>query len=156
MKRIPICISILGLLALMASAAGFDTGHAGGTDLVSMLVGNLGVTEKQAKGGSGALFQNAKDKLSPDDFQKVSATVPEMDDYLASAPAAKESGGALGKLSSLGEGAGKVGSMAGLTNSFSQLGMDSGMLSKFIPVVLQYVQSKGGDSTAGLLKGLWQ
>jgi len=108
------------------------------------------------RGGAGALFKNAKDNLSADDFTKVSNIVPEMDEYLSSAPSGNKSGGVLGTLSSLGGSAAKVGSLASLTDSFSKLGMDSGMLSKFIPVVLQFVQSKGGDSVSGLLKNLWQ
>jgi len=156
MKRFQICISVFGLLVLMSGAVRLDTGHAGTMDLVSMLVDNLGITKQQAKGGSGALFQNAKDNLSSDDFQKVADAVPEIDDYLASAPSEGKSGGVLGTLSSLGGSAAKVGSLASLTDSFSKLGMDSSMLSKFIPVVLQFVQSKGGDAVTGLLKGLWQ
>jgi hypothetical protein len=155
MKLGQIGILFMGVLALMAGAATVDTVSAG-TELVSMLVDKVGVTEKQAEGGAGALFKDAKQSLSPDDFQKVSDAVPEMDKYLEAAPETKESGGALGKLSSMGGGLGKVGSLGGLTDSFSQLGMDSGTLTKFVPVVLEYVQSTGGDSVSGLLKGLWQ
>ena len=106
-------------------------------DLVTTLVDTLGITKDQAKSGSGALFQNAKDNLSTDDFKKVSDAVPDMDKYLAAAPAvdAKSSlGGSLGKsLSSLGGGAAKAGSMLDLTSAFSKLGMDSGTLGKFVP-----------------------
>lgn len=50
----------------------------------------------------------------------------------------------------------KMLSMAGVADSFKSLRMDSGMVSKFAPVVMDCVQSKGGDSVAGLLKGLWK
>ena len=156
MKRFQICISVFGLLVLMFGAVRLDAGHAGTMDLVSMLVDNLGITKQQAKGGAGALFQNAKDNLNSDDFQELLDAVPEIDDYLASAPSEGKSEGVLGTLSSLGGSAAKVGSLASLTDSFSKLGMDSSMLSKFIPVVLQFVQSKGGDAVTGLLKDLWQ
>jgi hypothetical protein len=143
-------------MAIVAGPLGADNARAGGLELASLLVNKLGVTEKQAEGGAGALFKNAKENLSTDDFQKVSNAVPEMDQYLDAAPSSGASGGVLGKLGSLGGSAGKLGSLAGLGDAFSQLGMESSMISKFAPVVLDYVQSKGGESVAGLLSGLWK
>ena len=156
MKRFQICTLIVGFLALMAGSLTLNVTDAANMDLVSMLVDSLGVTKGQAKGGAGALFQNAKENLSGDDFQKVSDAVPQMDSYLAAAPEKSSGGGAFGQLSSMAGGVGKLGSLASLTDSFKQLGLDSSMVSKFIPVVLEFVQSKGGTSVAGLLKGLWQ
>ena len=160
MKRFPVWIGTLCLFVSMV--CGFEpiTGYGGTMDLITTLVDTLGITKEQAKGGSGALFQNAKDNLSADDFQKVSDAVPDMTGYLAAAPGGKTKsglGGALGSsLSSLGGGSSKAGSMLDLSSAFSKLGMNSGTLAKFIPVVLDFVQSKGGESVVGLLKGLWK
>ena len=160
MKRFSVWIGILCLFVLMVCGFQPITGYAGTMDLITTLVDTLGITKDQAKGGSGALFQNAKENLSVDDFQKVSDAVPDMDKYLAAAPAAETKsglGGTLGSsLSSLGGGAAKAGSMLDLTSAFSKLGMDSGTLGKFVPVVLDFVQSEGGESVARLLKGLWK
>ena len=160
MKHISVRIGTIGLFVIMMCGFQPITSHGGTMDLITTLVDTLGITKDQAKGGSGALFQNAKDNLSTDDFQKVSDAVPDMNKYLAAAPSGKSKsslGGSLGSsLSSLGGGAGKAGSMLDLSSAFSKLGMDSGTLGKFIPVVLDFVQSKGGSSVAGLLKGLWK
>jgi len=160
MKRFRMLVGTFCLFVLMVFGFQPITGHAGTMDLITTLVDTLGITKDQAKGGSGALFQNAKDNLSGDDFQKVSDAVPDMDEYLAAAPAAETKsglGGALGSsLSSLGGDAAKAGSMLDLTSAFLKLGMDSGTLGKFVPVVLDFVQSKGGESLVGLLKGLWK
>ena len=160
MKRFRMMVGTFCLFVLMVFGFQPITGHAGTMDLITTLVDTLGITKDQAKGGSGALFQNAKDNLSGDDFQKVSDAVPDMDEYLAAAPAAETKsglGGALGSsLSSLGGDAAKAGSMLDLTSAFLKLGMDSGTLGKFVPVVLDFVQSKGGESLVGLLKGLWK
>lgn len=160
MKRFSVWIGILCLFVVMVCGFQPVTSHGGTMDLISTLVDTLGITKDQAKGGSGALFQNAKDNLSVDDFQKVSDAVPDMDEYLAAAPDVKTKsglGGTLGSsLSSLGGGAAKAGSMLDLTSAFSKLGMDSGTLVKFIPVVLNFVQSKAGKNVAGVLKGLWK
>ena len=150
-----LCLSVLTMGLLQPGAP-----SAGTMDLISTLVDTLGITQKQAMGGTGALFKNAKDNLSDDDFGKVSDAVPGMDGYLSAAPAEKSGsglGGVLGNtLSSLGGGGAKAGSMASLTDAFSALGMDSGTLGKFIPVVLDFVQSEGGQNAVKLLKGLWQ
>ena len=42
--------------------------------------------------------------------------------------------------------------LAGLAGSFSDLGLDADMVQKFVPVILQYVGGRGGDSTSALLK----
>ena len=160
MKRKQIRAAFLCLSIFVMAGLGTTIGHAGTMDLINTLVNTLGITEQQAEGGTGALFQNAKKNLSAEDFKKVSDAVPGMDSYLAAAPKAEtKSGleGALGNtLSSLGGGAAKAGSLLDLNSAFSKLGMDSGTLGKFVPVVLDFVQSEGGQNVVGLLKGLWQ
>ncbi len=160
MKRFRIKAAFFCLSFIFLAGIGTTTGQADTMDLVSTLVKTLGITEEQAVGGTGALFQNAKDNLSPKDFKKVSETVPNMGAYLEAAPKVEQKKGIEGSLggalSSLGGGASKAGGLLGLTDAFSKLGMDSGTLTKFIPVVLDFVQSKGGESVAGLLKTLWQ
>jgi hypothetical protein len=46
----------------------------------------------------------------------------------------------------------KVGGIAGLAGGFSKLGLDAGMVTKFVPVILSFVQSKGGDGVKSILK----
>lgn len=123
-------------------------------ELIDLLTKNLGVNNAQATGGAGLLFQQAKDKLPAADFSKVAAAVPGIDSLISAAPAA--GGGALGGLgkmmSGLGGTAGGLGSLAGLAGGFSKLGMDKGMIGKFAPVILSFVQRKGGDAVKGLLE----
>jgi len=122
-------------------------------ELVETLTQALGVNETQATGGAGLLFRMAKEKLGGD-FGKISAAVPGMDGLLAAAPEGGGLGGALGGVAqALGGGAGQLGGLAGLAGGFSKLGLDSGMVGKFIPVLLSFVQSKGGDSVKNLLAG---
>ncbi len=160
MKRNQIRAALFCLSVFVMAGFGMTVGQAGTMDLISTLTNTLGITEKQAEGGTGALFQNAKENLSAEDFKKVAEAVPGMDRYLAAAPKAEpQTGleGALGStLSSLGGGAAKAGSLLDLNSAFSKLGMDSSTLGKFVPVVLDFVQSEGGQNVVGLLKGLWQ
>ncbi len=124
-------------------------------EILDVLTDQLGVTEEQAKGGVGAIFNLAKEKLGDTDFSKVAEAVPGMDDLLGAAP---ESGGLAGMVgglaSKIGGGAGKLGSLASLAGGFKGLGLDSGMVGKFIPIILSFVQSKGGDSIKSLLAGV--
>jgi hypothetical protein len=43
--------------------------------------------------------------------------------------------------------------MAGLASSFSSLGLSSDMVGKFVPVILEYAKSKGGDGVSSILQG---
>ena len=134
-------------------------------ELIQQLVSNLGVNEDQAKGGAGLLFNLAKDKLGAGDFQQLTDKIPGVSDLLGAAPApstgASAGGGMMGALggvaSSLGAGGlgdklGGLGDLASLASGFSQLGLSSDMVGKFVPVVLSFVQSQGGDSMKGLLE----
>jgi len=122
-------------------------------ELVDQLVKNLGVSEEAAKGGSGLIFNMAKAKLGAGDFGKVASALPGITDLMKSAP---ESGGVLGGIgklaSGLGGGAGQLGNLASLAGGFSKLGLDSGMIGKFIPIILSFAQSKGGDVVKSLLQ----
>jgi hypothetical protein len=124
-------------------------------EILSMLTEQLGVTEDQAKGGAGAIFNLAKEKLGDADFGKIAEAVPGMEELLGAAPASGGLAGVVGGLASkLGGGAGKLGSLASLAGGFKDLGLDSGMVGKFIPIILSFVQSKGGDSIKNLLAGV--
>jgi hypothetical protein len=81
------------------------------------------------------LFKLAKEKLGGGDFGKVAAAVPGIDSLIGAAP----TGGILGGLASLAGG-------------FSKLGLDAGMIGKFVPIILSFVQSKGGDAVKGILE----
>ena len=74
--------------------------------------------------------------------------MPGVDDLVSSAPAS--AGGGLA--SSLGGGAGQLGNFASLAGGFKNLGLDSGMVGKFIPIVMSFVQSKGGSAVKGVLE----
>jgi hypothetical protein len=131
------------------------TAQAQGPDLVQMLTSQLGVSGEQATGGAGAMFEYAKDNLDADDFATIAKGVPGMDDLIAMAPE-PENSSALGKAGgALGGFDKSLGGLAGLASSFESLGLDADMVSKFVPVVSDYVGSVSGDEAATLLQGLF-
>lgn len=126
-------------------------------EIISVLTEQLGITEEQAKGGAGAIFSMAKEKLGDADFSGIAEVVPGMDDLLEAAPESGGLTGALGGLASkFGGGGEKLGALASLAGGFKGLGLDSGMVGKFIPIITSFVQSKGGDSIKGLLDGIME
>ena len=121
-------------------------------ELISQLVSQLGVQEGQAKGGAGLLLKLAQSKLGGD-FSKVAQAIPGAQDMIASAP---ESGGAAKLLGGLAGalGGGKVGDLAALAGGFTQLKLSPDLIGKFVPVILSFVQSKGGPELVKLLSGV--
>lgn len=144
MKR----ILLTGLVALGLSAFALAADDA---TLVQTLSKQLNVSEDQAAGGAGAIFQYAKGSLSGDDYGKVVNAVPEAAELVKKAPptdAASAPGGMLGKAG------GSAAGLAGLTSSFEKLGLSSDMVSKFTPIVVNYVDQKGGSAVGDIMRGV--
>ena len=141
-----IIIKIITFLAIgifsISSPVSADT-----SKLIGSLVDKLGVTEDQATGGSGAVFKEAKNNMDPGDYSQLLKAVPGIDSLISAAP---QAGGLAGKASSLL--GGSAGSMAGLADSFSKLGLSPDMVNQFVPVILDFVQSEGGQQAMTLLK----
>ncbi len=137
-----ICIGIFSITG-QASA---DT-----SKLIGSLVDLLGVNEAQATGGAGAVFREAKNNMSAGDYSQLLKAIPGIDSLIGSAPQAGS--GLAGKASSLFGGAsGSVKGMSALTDSFTKLGLSPDMVNKYVGVILDYVQSEGGQQTMALLK----
>jgi len=140
------------LLLLLSFQA---TAQAEGPDLIQMLTSQLGISGEQASGGAGAMFQYAQENLDAADFATVAKGVPAMDEMIAMAPE-PENSSALGKAGgALGGFDKSLGGMAGLASSFESLGLDADMVSKFLPIVSDYIGSVSGDQAAALLQGLF-
>lgn len=115
------------------------------TALTEALVGQLGVTQQQALGGAGAIFQAAKTNMTQQAFAGLSQSVPGMSEMLAAAP---QVGGA----AMLGGAGGTIGTMQSLYSSFRQLNLSPGMVNQFIPVVVDHVSTTSGQATSNLLR----
>jgi hypothetical protein len=120
-------------------------------ELVQQLVSNLGLSEEQAQGGTGLLLGLLKDKLPETDFAQVSSVVPDSEGLMEKAP---EAGGGLGGLlggvaSALG--GSQLGDLASLAGGFSKLGLDADMIGKFVPILVSFLESKGGEGLAGIV-----
>ena len=127
-------------------------------ELVSQLTKKLSISPAQATGGAGALFGLAKNRLSGADFGKIAAVVPGMNGFLkAASSATSPAAGGLTGISSLSSALpGGTSGLASTAQQFQKLGLSPDMISKFVPVLTQFVQSKGGTGVASLLSGVFK
>jgi Protein of unknown function VcgC/VcgE (DUF2780) len=144
-----VLLTLLSICWIMYTPA-----YAADMGLTDLLTSQLGVSKNQAEGGAGSIFQLAKQKLSVGDFSAIAKSVPGIDQMMSAAPKIEKSSGALGGISSMmGSSSNKLGGIEGLTSSFQKLGMTGDMVSKFTPIILDYVKNKGGEHAMNLLKG---
>lgn len=122
-------------------------------ELLNQLTQNLGITEQQARGGTGLILKMAKQKLGTDDFSAVTNNVPGLENLITSAPEITTTEKVVGSVSSaIGSQAEGTGGLTSLIGGFSQLGLDSDMIGRFVPIVLSFVQAKGGNTTRNILE----
>ena len=154
MRSLRVTLIAVGMMLVGNSSATM----AQDMNLVTMLVQQLGVTETQAQGGAGAIFDLAKDKMQPQSFDQVAGAVPNMDSLLEAAPKEQSGlGGMFGGGSSIFGGAiENIGGLATVASSFSQLGLSPDMVNQFVPIVLSFVQGNGGESVSQLLAAVLQ
>ncbi len=140
MKKIVLLSTIFVLFV------GINFSYAGEDDLIKLLTSDLGITTEQAMGGAGALFNYAKEDLSSEDFDKVSDAVPDMKGYLDAVPSlGGSSTGLLGKATE------SLVGMPAVTAAFDKLGLSQDMVGMFTPLLVKYVDEKGGEAVSGLL-----
>jgi len=108
--------------------------------LISMLMSQLGLTDKQASGGMGSMLTLAKEKMPNTDFSKLTSLLPQASKYLDSA---KQQGVVAKPLKNT----------AGLNGALSKLGMNADTVGKFVPTVADYVGKIGGEPAKNMLLG---
>lgn len=121
--------------------------------LTDLLMQRTGVTQAQALGGAGTLFQIAKTKMQADAFAQLERSVPGMQGMLGAVPALSQpTGGLAGRLSSIaGVSGGTVGNLISAASAFEQQGMSPAMIQQFVPVVIDYVKAQGNDALVNTL-----
>ncbi|MFA7353632.1 MAG: DUF2780 domain-containing protein [Sulfurimonadaceae bacterium] len=109
--------------AVAQSVAPQTTATLQNNALVNSLSSSLDVTPTQAVGGTAVLLNNAKSKMEPSQFSKLTKQTPGLGDILNAAPA---------QTSLLGG--------ASVNDQFKALGMDSSMVGQFTPIIINYAK----------------
>ncbi|MEJ2595479.1 MAG: DUF2780 domain-containing protein [bacterium] len=144
--------TFLLMLAFVLVFAEAKTALAEGDELISLLTDELKITDDQAKGGAGALFKYAKESLSSGDFDKVTEAVPDMAGYLGAIP---DLGGG-GNTGMLGKATQTLTGMPAVTKAFEKLGLSQEMVGMFTPLLVKYVDDKGGKAVGDLLRKVFK
>ena len=142
-------IARLSFLALLLSIGSVN---AQSLDLISTLTSQLGVSKKQASGGAGALFNMAKEELGSAKFSSIEKSVPGIDQMMKDGNINLGGGG----LSSLAGMASSLQGIAKVNAIFKKLGLSPEMVQKFMPIILSYVQGKGGSNVSSLLASAFE
>lgn len=164
MKKLTVLIAVFSFLSMCCPVGNVCAETSATMDLVQMLTGQLGVTEPQATGGAGALFGMAQKMLSEKDYTQVAAAIPNIGDLIKAAPAVSESttdvsrkvSGLAGGLGSITEAVDNANKFAAVYDQFEQLGLNADMVSQFIPILLSFAESAGGETVMNMLKSVWE
>ncbi len=121
------------------------------TQLLPMVTGTLGVTERQARGGLGALFQASRSVLSPQDFQLIEQYVPELDQLVSEAPATNQLLGSAMQMAGIGAGGTAA---ANLATQFHDLGLGTDMILKYSDLAGDYLKESSPDLASKFTESL--
>jgi Protein of unknown function VcgC/VcgE (DUF2780) len=132
------------LMMLFLFVSGSFYAQSQTNDLVNMLTKEMGITEKQAEGGAGSLFKMSKENMSKEDFSKLSEVVPDMSGLLSAVPSLG------GKKSLMGSLASQLTGMPAVVAAFEKLGLKEKDVKMMTPLVVNYIEKKGGKTLANL------
>ena len=122
------------------------------SDVINNLTTQLGIDQNQAECGVGILLNYARETLPGGDFTKVEeAFGGSAGTFISKAPTGTgvTTGGTGGTT-------GEVGNAGYVTGGFQTLNIDPSTIVRFIPIVVDYVKSKGGDTVAGTFQGIFK
>lgn len=109
------------------------------SDLIGMLTKEMGITNKQAEGGAGSLFNMAKETMPKKDFSSLTDVIPDMSGLLGAVPG-------MGKASGLGKMASSLTGMPAVVSAFGKLGLKESHVKLMTPLLVNYVEDKGGKA----------
>jgi hypothetical protein len=128
------------------------------SDMVSAVTKQLGVSDSQATGGLGSIFNYAKDNLSSEQFGSISSTLPGLSALLSAAPDVSTMAGEGGLGGLMDKAASYNDSLKALNDvkkQFAALGLKPEMISQFIDVASQYLDTEEGKKIKDtLMQGL--
>jgi len=148
--------SILFMMALLVFGGGqlfaqdlSKISSAKSLSLVENLMSGANVNKEQAMGGAGALFNMAQEEMDNKDFKSLTDAVPEMNSLLDAVPGA-------GKSSMLGTAATALTGMPKVQATFDKLGISQDKVALFTPILVNYVEKKGGKALGSKLAGIFK
>ncbi|WP_158970271.1 DUF2780 domain-containing protein [Paraglaciecola sp. L3A3] len=130
------------------------------SDMVGSVSESLGITESQATGSLGSIFEYAKNNITKEQVASMGEYLPGLDSLLSAAPevstgSEEKKSGLGGLLSKASEYSDSLSAVAGLQKQFESLGLDADMITKVIQSAYSYLNTDQGQQVKALLeKGL--
>lgn len=118
----------------LSSTIGKTLGLTGNSStLISQVAEQLPVSGQQATGGVGALLSLAQNRLSDQNNTELNQLIPGMEN--------------LSSLNQTGikNGLSNINDMNAVIGTFKQLGLSPDMVSKFVPLILKYLNTRGAS-----------
>ncbi len=123
--------------------------------MIPLLTETLGVSEEQAEGGMGSLFNLAKESLSQEQFGELSTALPGVEQLLGAVPVISENtqsdSGLGGLLNSAAQYSDSLKAVNQVSQQFQALGLDSKMIMQYLQVAQQYLNTPQGQQAKQLL-----
>jgi hypothetical protein len=104
------------------------------SSLLNLLTSNLGVSNSQAVGGASAILTKAATNMSQADVSSLTSAIPSISSLITTSSQSGQN--MLGSLVS----------NTSLSSQFSALGMDGSMVAKFIPIILEFINTEAGST----------
>ncbi len=111
--------------------------------LISTLTRSLGVTPKQAGGGTAALMTAAAQSMPRSNYSQLLKSVPGLSSVVN------------GNEALVSGAANMLGGTDIVGSTFKMLGMDNSMIAKFAPALLDYIKPYATPENLALLKQAW-
>jgi hypothetical protein len=143
MKAATILIAVMFVLGLVLSGCATGTDNTTTSTIINILAAVLGVTSDQATAGAGSLLGLASEKLTPQDYAKVAASMPGAAGLVQKA----------GTLTGLGS---HFGTIANVTTALGKLGLTSTQVQAMATNMADVGAKTGGDAVKNLLLSAWK
>lgn len=125
--------------------------------MIPLLTDSLGVSEQQAEGGLGSLFNFAKGTLTQESFGQLSSMLPGVDQLLGAVPAVSQttsqesSSGLSGLLNTAAQYSDSLQAVNQVSQQFQALGLKPEMILQYMQVAQQYLNTPEGQQAKQLL-----
>lgn len=134
MQRALTSVSIMLLLVtLIYGCSGSSSSDVKKPSFTNQISKDLGMTTSQTEAGLGAMMMASQNKLSPNDYSKLSKSIP-------------GSNSMIDRATNLGVVPGSVGTTADIIQVLTKLGVSPVTAAKFVPKVLSLSKTLGGGA----------
>lgn len=119
-------------------------------DLIQTITSQLGLSQPQAQGAIGGIFNLLKSKLAPEEITKMKGAIPGLDQFSAAAPAA--GGGLMGAFGSVM--GGNAGLAAQALTVFQKLGIKTDQIGPIVKLVSEHLGANGCEDIVKKISAL--